>query len=100
MKKNSIGYLEGLVKRGVRVKMPALRDFRYRDRGIEHIVKKIVPTDHDTLMKISKQASWLIMNAPEEYVYGEMIDVDNAVASNLKMYLTKYANSYLNRMSQ
>jgi hypothetical protein len=40
------------------------------------------------------------MNAPEEYVYGEMIDVDNAVASNLKMYLTKYANSYLNRMHQ
>ena len=100
MKKNSIRHFEGLVKRGVRGKMPALRDFRYRDRGIKHIVKKIVPTDHDTLMKISKQSSWLIMNAPEEYVYGEMIDVDNAVASNLKMYLTKYANSYLNRMHQ
>ena len=100
MKKNSIRHFEGLVKRGVRGKVSALRDFRYRDRGIEHIVTKIVPTDHDTLMKISKQSSWLIMNAPEEYVYGEMIDVDNAVASNLKMYLTKYANSYLNRMSQ
>ena len=100
MKKHSIGHFEGLVKRGMRVKMSALRDFRYRDRGIKLIVKKIVPTDHDTLMKISRKSSWLIMNAPEEYIYGEMIDVDNAVASNLTMYLTKYANSYLNRMRQ
>lgn len=100
MKKDSIGHLEGLVKRGVRGKIPALRDYRFRERGIKHIVKKIVPTDHDTLMKLSRKSSWLIMNAPEEYIYGEMIDVDNAVASNLTMYLTKYANSYLNRMRQ
>ena len=35
-------------------------------------------------------------NAPEEYVYGEMIDINNAIASNLRGHLKKYAQNYIN----
>ena len=99
MKKNRMRYLEGLVERGVRKHLPALKHFRYRERGIEDIVKKAVPTEHDDLIAITESARWLITNAPEEYIYGDMIDVDNAIASNLAQYLTRYANSYIGRVS-
>ena len=99
MKKNSVRYLEGLVERGVRMNLSALKHFRYRERGIESIVKKVIPTKHKALMDISKTARWLTTNAPEEYIYGEMVDNDNAIASNLSYYLTRYANSYVGKIT-
>ena len=95
MKKNSVKYLEGLVKRGVRKNFSSLKMFRYRDRGIDFIVDKIVPREHSKLLAISKDSRWLINNAPEEYKYGEMMDIDNAIASNLSQHLAKYARSYI-----
>jgi hypothetical protein len=50
-------------------------------------------------MDISKTARWLTTNAPEEYIYGEMVDIDNAIASNLSYYLTRYANSYVGKIT-
>ena len=99
MKKNSVRYLEGLVERGVRMNLSALKHFRYRERGIESIVKKVIPTKHKALMDISKTARWLTTNAPEEYIYGEMVDIDYAIASNLSYYLTRYANSYVGKIT-
>ena len=99
MKKNSVRYLEGLVERGVRMNLSALKHFRYRERGIESIVKKVIQTKHKALMDISKTARWLTTNAPEEYIYGEMVDIDNAIASNLSYYLTRYANSYVGKIT-
>ena len=99
MKKNSVRYLEGLVERGVRMNLSALKHFRYRARGIESIVTKVIPTKHKALMDISKTARWLTTNAPEEYIYGEMVDIDNAIASNLSYYLTRYANSYVGKIT-
>ena len=99
MKKNSVRYLEGLVERGVRMNLSALKHFRYRERGIESIVKKVIPTKHKALMDISKTARWLTTNAPEEYIYGERVDIDNAIASNLSYYLTRYANSYVGKIT-
>jgi|TARA_R110000822_G_scaffold214_1_gene996 hypothetical protein len=98
MKKNSVRYLEGLVERGVRMNLSALKHFRYRERGIDSIVKKVIPTKHEALMDITKTARWLTTNAPEEYIYGEMVDIDNAIASNLSYYLRKYANSYFGQI--
>jgi len=95
MKKNSVKYLEKLVERGVRKHLPSLKMFRYRERGLETIVKKVVPTKHKDLIDISKDSRWLVTNAPEEYVYGEMIDIDNAIASNLTHHLKRYAQSYM-----
>jgi len=69
MKKNSVRYLEGLVERGVRMNLSALKHFRYRERGIDSIVKKVIP-----------------------------VDIDNAIASNLSYYLRKYANSYFGQI--
>jgi|TARA_R110000823_G_scaffold295380_1_gene414476 hypothetical protein len=100
MEKNSVKYLEGLIEQKVRINLPALKHFRYRERGIESIVKKVIPTAHKDLMEITKSARWLTTNAPEEYIYGEMVDIDNAIASNLSYYLKKYANSYIGQLSQ
>ena len=80
MKRNSMRYLEGLVKRGVRMNLRSLKQFRNRERGIDSIVKKIVPTTHKDLMDVTNTARWLMTNAPEEYIYGEMVDIDNAIA--------------------
>ena len=99
MKRNSMRYLEGLVKRGVRMNLSTLKHFRYRERGIDSIVKKVIPTKHEDLMDITKTARWLTTNAPEEYIYGEMVDIDNAIASNLSYHLRKYANSYIGEIS-
>jgi|TARA_R110001599_G_scaffold15555_1_gene65010 hypothetical protein len=100
MKRNSMRYLEGLVKRGVRMNLRSLKQFRNRERGIDSIVKKIVPTTHKDLMDVTNTARWLMTNAPEEYIYGEMVDIDNAIASNLSYYLRRYANSYIGQLSQ
>jgi len=100
MKKNSVKYLEKMVERRVRKHLPSLRMFRYRDRGIESIVKDVIPKKHDDLMAITDRSRWLITNAPEEYVYGEMIDIDNAIASNLTYHLTRYAKNYIDRAQQ
>ncbi len=100
MKKNSMRYLEGLVERGVRKHLPALKRFRYRERGIESIVNGVVPTEHEDLMTVTKTARWLTTRAPEEYIYGDMVDIDNAIASNIAQYLTKYANSYIGKVTQ
>jgi hypothetical protein len=51
-------------------------------------------------MTVTKTARWLTTRAPEEYVYGEMVDIDNAIASNIAQYLTKYANSYIGKVTQ
>ena len=99
MKKNSMRYLEGLVERGVRKHLPALKHFRYRERGIESIVNGVVPTRHEDLMTVTKTARWLTTRAPEEYVYGEMVDIDNAIASNIAQYLTDYAKSYIGKVA-
>ena len=56
MKKNSVRYLEGLIKRGVRMNLSTLKHFRYRERGIDSIVKKVIPTEHEDLMDITKTA--------------------------------------------
>ena len=100
MKKNSVKYLEKMVERRVRKHLPSLRMFRYRDRGVESIVKDVIPKKHDDLMAITDRSRWLITNAPEEYVYGEMIDIDNAIASNLTYHLTRYAKNYIDRVQQ
>ena len=89
-----------MVERRVRKHLPSLRMFRYRDRGIESIVKDVIPKKHDDLMAITDRSRWLITNAPEEYVYGEMIDIDNAIASNLTYHLTRYAKNYIDRAQQ
>ena len=98
MKKNSLKYLEKLVEKGVRKHLPSLKMYRYRERGLETIIKKVIPTDHDKLMELTETSRWLITNAPEEYIYGEMIDIDNAIASNLTYHLTRYATNYISRL--
>ena len=95
MKKNSVKYLEKLVERGVRKHLTSLKMFRYRERGLDSIITKVVPTSHKDLMDLSQDSRWLVTNAPEEYVYGEMIDIDNAIASNLNYHLKRYAQSYM-----
>ena len=98
MKKNSVKYLEKMVEKGVRKHLASLKMYRYRDRGLETIIKDVVPTDHDELIKLTESSRWLITNAPEEYIYGEMIDIDNAIASNLTHHLTRYATNYIGRL--
>jgi hypothetical protein len=49
-------------------------------------------------MELTETSRWLITNAPEEYIYGEMIDIDNAIASNLTYHLTRYATNYMGRL--
>ena len=96
MKKNSVRYLEGLVEGRIRKRISSLKMFRYKDKGIEHIIDEVIPTNPKDLMAIAEQSHWLITKAPEEYVYGEMIDIANAVASNLKQHLIRYAKNYTN----
>ena len=96
MKKNSVKYLEGLIEAKIRKRISSLKMFRYKDKGIEHIVDEVIPTKPKDLMAIAEQSHWLITKAPEEYVYGEMIDIANAVASNLRGHLLRFAQSYVN----
>ena len=98
MKKNSVKYLEKMVEKGVRKHLASLKMYRYRDRGLETIIKDVVPTDHDELIKLTENSRWLVTNAPEEYIYGEMIDIDNAIASNLTHHLARYATNYIGRL--
>ena len=83
MRKNSVKYLERLVKEEMNKYRVALKDFRFRERGIEKIVNDVIPKDADTLVKIGNRAKWLMNNVPEDYKYGEMIEINNAIASNL-----------------
>tara|TARA_R100001530_G_scaffold76623_1_gene53806 strand:- start:432 stop:734 length:303 start_codon:yes stop_codon:yes gene_type:complete len=96
MKKNSVKYLEGLIEGKIRKRISSLKMYRYKDKGIEHIVDEVIPTKPKDLMAIAEQSHWLITKAPEEYVYGEMIDIANAVASNLRGHLLRFAQSYVN----
>ena len=74
----------------------SLKMYRYKERGVEFILDKVVPTDANELQLIASKHHWLMNNAPEEYVYGEMIDINNAIASNLRGYLKRYAQNYIN----
>lgn len=96
MKKNSVRYLEGLVEGRIRKSISSLRMFRYKGKGIEHIVDDVMPTKPKDLMKIADRSHWLITKAPQEYVYGEMIDITNAIASNLRLHLLRFAKNYVN----
>ena len=98
MKKNSLKYLERLIEKGVEKHLPALKDFRFRENGLKKIVTDAVPREHDALMDIADRAKWLINNVPDDYIYGEMIDIDNAIASNINGYLSKYADTYLRKL--
>ena len=96
MKKNSVKYLEGLVEGRIRKSISSLKMFRYKDKGIEYIIDDVIPTKPKDLMAIAKESHCLITKAPEEYVYGEMIDIANAVASNLRSHLLRFATNYVN----
>jgi len=74
----------------------SLKMYRYKERGIDFILDKVVPKDADRLQLIASKHHWLMNNAPEEYVYGEMVDINNAIASNLRGYLKRYAENYVN----
>ena len=74
----------------------SLKMYRYKDRGIEYMLDRVVPTDANKLQLIASKHHWLMNNAPEEYVYGEMIDINNAIASNLRGHLKRYAQNYIN----
>ena len=74
----------------------SLKMYRYKERGVEFILDKVVPTDANELQLIASKHHWLMNNAPEEYVYGEMIDINNAIASNLRGHLKRYAQNYIN----
>jgi hypothetical protein len=50
-------------------------------------------------MTVTKTARWLTTRAPEEYIYGDMVDIDNAIASNIAQYLTNYARSYIGKVA-
>ena len=91
MRKNSVKYLERLVKEEMNKYKVALKDFRFRERGIEKIVNDVIPKDADTLVKIGNRAKWLMNNVPEDYRYGEMIEINNAIASNLHEHLQRTA---------
>ena len=74
----------------------SLKMYRYKEKGIDFILDKVVPTDANRLQLIASKHHWLMNNAPEEYVYGEMIDINNAIASNLRGHLKRYAENYIN----
>ena len=57
----------------------SLKMYRYKERGVDFILDKVVPTDANELQLIASKHHWLMNNAPEEYVYGEMIDINNAI---------------------
>ena len=65
----------------------SLKMYRYKERGVDFILDKVVPKDAITLQLIADKHHWLMNNAPEHYVYGEMIDINNAIASNLSCLL-------------
>ena len=78
----------------------SLKMYRYKERGIDFILDKVVPKDAITLQLIADKHHCLMNNAPENYVYGEMIDINNAIASNLRQHLRKYAVQYVNNYSK
>ena len=98
MRKNSVKYLERLVKEEMNKYKVALKDFRFRERGIEKIVNDVIPKDADTLVKIGNRAKWLMNNVPEDYRYGEMIEINNAIASNLHEHLQRVAERYIGEL--
>ena len=49
MRKNSVKYLERLVIEEMNKYRVALKDFRFRERGIEKIVNDVIPKDADTV---------------------------------------------------
>ena len=91
MNKNSVRYLERLMKAEMDKHRIALKDFRFRQRGIEKIVSEVIPQDADRLVQIGDRAKWLMNNVPENYKYGEMIEINNAIASNLHEHLQRVA---------
>ena len=76
----------------------ALKDFRFRQRGIRKIVNDVIPQDADRLVKIGDRAKWLMNNVPENYKYGEMIEINNAIASNLYEHLQRVAERYIGEL--
>jgi hypothetical protein len=100
MKKSSIRHLEGLTERGVRKNMHTLKHPAYRERNIESIVKRIVPTESEALTVIANKSRWLTTMSPETYYYNDMEEINNAIASNLLQHLTNHANSYMNEVAK
>ena len=98
MTKNSVKYLERLMKVEMHKHKIALKDFRFRERGIEKIVNDVIPQDADRLVKIGDRAKWLMNNVPENYKYGEMIEINNAIASNLHEHLQRVAERYIGEL--
>ena len=98
MTKNSVKYLERLMKAEMDKHKIALKDFRFRQRGVEKIVNDVIPKDADTLVKIGNRAKWLMNNVPENYKYGEMIEINNAIASNLHEHLQRIAEQYVGEL--
>lgn len=98
MNKNSVRYLERLMKAEMDKHRIALKDFRFRQRGIEKIVSEVIPQDADRLVQIGDRAKWLMNNVPENYKYGEMIEINNAIASNLHEHLQRVAERYIGEL--
>ena len=98
MTKNSVKYLERLMRAEMDKHRIALKDFRFRQRGIEKIVNDVIPQDADRLVKIGNRAKWLMNNVPENYKYGEMIEINNAIASNLHEHLQRVAERYIGEL--
>ena len=98
MTKNSVKYLERLMKAEMDKHKIALKDFRFRERGIEKIVNDVITQDADRLVKIGDSAKWLMNNVPENYKYGEMIEINNAIASNLHEHLQRVAERYIGEL--
>ena len=91
-----ISQLKKEIREFVDKRRASFKMYRYKDRGIEYMLDRVVPTDADRLQLIASKHHWLMNNAPEEYVYGEMVDINNAIASNLRGYLKRYAENYVN----
>ena len=98
MNKNSVRYLERLMKAEMDKHRIALKDFRFRQRGIEKIVSEVIPQDADRLVKIGDRAKWLMNNVPDDYRYGELIEINNAIASNLHEHLQRVAERYIGEL--
>ena len=98
MTKNSVKYLERLMKAEMDKHKIALKDFRFRERGIEKIVNDVIPQDADRLVKIGDRAKWLMNNVPENYKNGEMKEINNAIASNLHQHLQRVAERYIGEL--
>jgi len=98
MKKNNIKYLEELIKQEVEKNSTALKDFRYKERGVDSILDRVIPKDHKTLMKIAKNNRWLINHPPNSYKSGEIIDADNTIAINLHEHLSHMVKSLVSKL--